>query len=99
MQISVIDGVRGLERLKPEWEALHDDSAADGLFASWLWAELWTRHFGANERLRIVTARDGAGQLLGIAPMSLVTHRVARALDVRTLQFIGADAPVEHFDF
>lgn len=99
MQISVIDDVRGLERLKPEWEALHEESAADGLFASWLWAELWTRHFGRDEPLRVVTVRDGKGHLLGIAPMSIATRRVARALKVKTLQFIGASAPVEHFDF
>jgi CelD/BcsL family acetyltransferase involved in cellulose biosynthesis len=99
MQISVIDDVRGLERLKPEWEALHEESAADGLFASWLWAELWTRHFGRNEPLRIVTARDDQGHLLGIAPMSIATRKVARTLAVKTLQFIGASAPVEHFDF
>jgi CelD/BcsL family acetyltransferase involved in cellulose biosynthesis len=99
MQISVIDNVQGLERLKPEWEALHEESAAEGLFASWLWADLWMRHFGTGERLRIVTARDHAGRLLGIAPMSMATSQVARALHMKTLQFIGASAPVEHFDF
>lgn len=99
MKIAVVDNVAGLARLKPEWEALQEQSAAQSLFASWLWADLWTRHFAHNESIRIVTARSNSGELLGIAPMSIVTQRVRRVLDMRTIQFIGATAPVEHFDF
>jgi CelD/BcsL family acetyltransferase involved in cellulose biosynthesis len=99
MKVEVCTDVDSLQRLKPEWEALHEQSAADGLFASWLWADLWTRQFGADEQLRIVIVRDETGEMAGIAPMSLRTEKMKGVVNVSTLQFIGASAPVEHFDF
>ncbi|HEX8619349.1 MAG TPA: hypothetical protein VF911_17335, partial [Thermoanaerobaculia bacterium] len=99
MKVQICNDVEGLQRLKPEWEALHEQSASDGLFASWLWTDLWTQHFGANEQLRIVTVRDDANELVGLAPMSLKTESMKGVLNLSTLQFIGATAPVEHFDF
>lgn len=99
MKIAVVDNTEGLARLKPEWEALQEESEAQSLFASWCWADIWTRHFGDDEQLRIITARSRSGELLGIAPMSIVTEKIRRVLSVRTIQFIGGAAPVEHFDF
>jgi CelD/BcsL family acetyltransferase involved in cellulose biosynthesis len=79
---------------REEWERLQDDSATDSFFASWTWCSTWWRHFGDDEELALITARDDDGTLLGLAPLS-----VTRARTLAQLGFIGAAAPVEHFDF
>jgi CelD/BcsL family acetyltransferase involved in cellulose biosynthesis len=84
-----------LDTLRPEWEQLQDDSATDSFFASWTWCSTWLRHYGSDEQLALITERDADGTLIGIAPLSITRGRAALA----QLGFIGASAPVEHFDF
>lgn len=97
MNIDVVQQSSALGPLREEWEALQADSAADTVFASWTWCETWLRHF-PEEKPWIVTARDGAGRLLGIAPLALRAAKT-RPVPLTYLQFIGSSAPVEHFDF
>jgi CelD/BcsL family acetyltransferase involved in cellulose biosynthesis len=93
-----VEVVQQLGPLRAEWEALLSDSATDTIFASWLWCDAWLQHFGAEETPRVLVVRDAAQQLAGIAPLSLRTVK-AGPLTLQHLQFIGASAPVEHFDF
>jgi CelD/BcsL family acetyltransferase involved in cellulose biosynthesis len=88
-----------LGTLQEEWEQLESASPAATLFASWLWCKAWWDHFGADATLHLITARDDDGTLLGIAPLSRVRLRTKARLTIEQLQFIGAAAPVEHFDF
>jgi CelD/BcsL family acetyltransferase involved in cellulose biosynthesis len=97
MNIEVVEQSSALGPLREEWEALHAGSAADTVFASWTWCEAWLRHF-PEERPWIVTARDGAGRLIGIAPLALRVART-RPVPLTYLQFIGSSAPIEHLDF
>ncbi|HYO75878.1 MAG TPA: GNAT family N-acetyltransferase [Thermoanaerobaculia bacterium] len=98
MNIEVVEQYTALARMREEWEELHSDSATDSVFASWTWCDAWLRHFGTQEKLWLVTARDDANRLIGIAPLALRTVHV-RPLPQRYLQFIGSSAPLEHFDF
>lgn len=84
-----------LHGLRDEWERLQDESASDSFFATWTWCSTWWKHFGAGAKLAIITERDAAGTLVGLAPLAL--RRVRAGL--MQLEFIGASAPVEHFDF
>jgi CelD/BcsL family acetyltransferase involved in cellulose biosynthesis len=92
-----IEVVHHLGPLREEWEALHAASAADTFFASWTFCDAWLRHF-PEQQPWIVLARDDDGTLNGIAPMLLSRVR-HRGVTLTYLQFIGAAAPVEHFDF
>lgn len=83
------------DSLREEWERLQDDSSTDSFFASWTWCSTWVRHFGSDEQLALVTERDAGGALIGLAPLSITRGRAG----IAQLGFIGAAAPVEHFDF
>jgi CelD/BcsL family acetyltransferase involved in cellulose biosynthesis len=84
-----------LHELRDEWERLQAESASDTFFATWTWCSTWWKHFGSDAKLAVITERDSAGTLTGLAPMAL--RRVRAGLT--QLEFIGAAAPVEHFDF
>lgn len=99
MSTAVLRESRVFDELREEWERLQDDSATDSFFASWTWCSTWWRHFGAQEELALITVRDAAGKLTGLAPLSVTNVRTARRLQLAQLGFIGASAPVEHFDF
>jgi CelD/BcsL family acetyltransferase involved in cellulose biosynthesis len=88
-----------LYELRDEWERLQDVSAGDTFFASWTWCSTWWRHFGSDATLALITERDAAGTLIGLAPLALTRVRVAPGMSLAQLGFIGAAAPVEHFDF
>ena len=97
MKIEVVERLAGVAELREEWEALHAASENDTVFASWTWCDTWLRHF-PEEQPFIVLARDDGGTLAGIAPMLLRKART-RGGPLTYLAFIGASAPVEHFDF
>lgn len=57
------------DALEPEWRTLLADVPSHTLFQTWEFQRTWWRHFGADGMLRLVTVRDDAGALRGIAPM------------------------------
>lgn len=77
----------GMARLEPEWRALADAAPA-GPFAIPALALAWWQHLGRGRPL-VVTARDGGGKLVGLAPLH--ERRVAGADVVRWIGFgLGA---------
>jgi len=73
--------------LRSEWDELLDSSES-GIFSSWQWLYPWFSRVGRNRELRIVTARDESGKLIGLMPLSLERRRLlGRA--VRRLSFLG----------
>jgi CelD/BcsL family acetyltransferase involved in cellulose biosynthesis len=80
--------------LAEEWSALLHRGAVDTLFLTPQWQALWWKHFGAGLDLRLLLARDGAGTLLGIAPL------YAMVRDGQTLlQFVGGVDISDYLDF
>jgi len=76
-----------LAGLRGEWDALLDASDA-GVFCSWEWLEPWFRRIGRGRALRLLTARDGGGRLVGLMPLALEVRRVA-GRRIRRLAFLG----------
>lgn len=74
-------------RMRAEWNALLEQSDA-GTFNSWDWLYPWYRRIGPDRELRILTARDSAGKLVGLMPLCLEKRRVA-GRTVRRLSFLG----------
>lgn len=99
MKVAVVHEPEALGALQQEWEQLEATTSAPTLFASWLWCTTWSEHFGGDAALHLLLARDDDGTLIGIAPLSLVRLQTKAHLTIEQLQFIGAAAPVEHFDF
>lgn len=81
------------ERLQPEWDRLLAHSDADLFFLRNGWQQLWWRHFGGDHVLRVITARDGSGRLIGIAPLMAPRDDPERALSL-----IGGTEVADYLD-
>lgn len=66
LDVDVIDDVAAAEALTAEWDSLAD-AVSVGPLSTPAFALAWWRHLGRGE-LRIVTVRNGAGELVGVGP-------------------------------
>jgi CelD/BcsL family acetyltransferase involved in cellulose biosynthesis len=77
-------------QLRPEWDALLDDSGQRTFFLRWSWNWLWWTHFAPpGSELCIVCCRNDAGELVGVAPFYNAVRQVVPGLVVRELALIG----------
>lgn len=74
----------GLEELRDQWRALHDE--LDDPFCSWEWAHAWSGH-RPGRRLAIHAVREPSGELVAVLPLEL-----AAVAGVRVARWIGHDA-------
>lgn len=58
-----------LLRLGPDWTALFDRIGCRNVFLSFEWMARWWAHWGQGRRLFVVTVRDEAWRLIGVAPL------------------------------
>ena len=84
MLVAALDDDAALDRLAPEWRALHDAAPSATPFQSWEWARAWWSH-RRRGRLCVLTARDDAGALVGLLPLVADTFG-----PTRRLTFLGA---------
>lgn len=70
MKVETHQDAQVFDRLEDEWNALLDDTRPEALFLNTAWQRLWWGCLGRGD-LNVLTARDDAGQLLGIAPLFL----------------------------
>ncbi len=73
--------------LREEWDGLLERSSA-GIFNSWAWLYPWYQRLEPSTQLKIFTARDLNGRLVGLLPLHLETIRVL-GREVRRLSFLG----------
>jgi len=97
----IISDIDGFRHLKPEWNDLLASSAATSFFLTYEYLWTWWNVYSAAYKLRIVTARDIDGKLIGIAPMMIGASDRNRRLLLRHLVFIGGlgDTLSEDQDF
>src|SRR5204863_6928382 len=90
-----------LDALAPRWNALLERSGSDAIFLTWEWISTWWKVFGRRFALLLLTAEDGNGELIGIAPTMVGPRRSASGLTFRALMLIGqrADTFAEYLDF
>jgi CelD/BcsL family acetyltransferase involved in cellulose biosynthesis len=93
--ISIYSNASGFECLRPEWEALRQQSDDQDPFLSCDWFESWWRAFGGQRKLLLVTARRH-GHLRAILPMML-ERTWHHGIPLRRLVAIGNDH-TPHFD-
>lgn len=86
LEAGVVDDGAGFAALEGEWGALHASCPSATPFQSWEWLYSWWEHYGGPYGLRIVTVRDGGGDLVGLAPLM-----VERGRGFGRLLFIGHD--------
>jgi CelD/BcsL family acetyltransferase involved in cellulose biosynthesis len=73
--------------LSSEWSLLADEAKAS-IFQTWEWAFSWWEVFGKEDSLRLLTVRDAADRLVGVAPLVLDSRRVG-PVSFRTLELVG----------
>ncbi len=83
MHVEEFNCIDQLGSLRDVWSDLLKTTPSASFFQSLDWLEVYWRHFGANQRLRVLAAFDG-GQIFGILPM--VVRR--EATKVGTLRFL-----------
>ncbi|MDI7277938.1 MAG: GNAT family N-acetyltransferase [Anaerolineae bacterium] len=71
MRVELHRDPAAFDTLCEEWDALLARSAFDTLFLRPAWLGTWWQVFGREGALRIVTVRDGRGNLVGVAPLFL----------------------------
>ncbi len=67
--LTAIGDEAGLLGLEPAWVALSATALTGTIFASFAWAVAWWHHFGGRGQLYLIAVYDGAGRLVGLAPL------------------------------
>ena len=93
MQVRLVSEISEFEALAGEWDALLERAVVPSLFLSWAWQRIWWQYLG-NGQLMLITVRDEAGELMGIAPLFL------QAADgLRELSLVGCVDVSDYLDF
>ncbi|HKY04874.1 MAG TPA: GNAT family N-acetyltransferase, partial [Blastocatellia bacterium] len=79
----------GLEGLKPVWNSLLAESAANCVTLTWEWLTTWWDVFGADRELNILVASDGR-EIIGIAPLLKRTVQHYGLLPFRRLELLAS---------
>jgi CelD/BcsL family acetyltransferase involved in cellulose biosynthesis len=78
------------DHLAAEWDELIDHSDQRSFFLRPSWNRLWWSFLRpADSRLFIITARDEAGHLVGLAPFYIRQRRTAGIPHIREINFLG----------
>ena len=87
MQTEDVRSFLKMAALEPEWQALAAACTTATVFQTWEWNAAWWKHFGKwGRRLRLVTFRDDAGTLVGLAPLMTAFWY---ATPLRRVSFLG----------
>jgi len=101
-RVETIHDEAGLRALAAEWDGLFARMARPSPFLAYTWVETWQRHFGRESRLWVLALRDSGGALIGLAPLHVVSRRIAGALPLRSVEFLGyrgSSVCADHLDF
>jgi CelD/BcsL family acetyltransferase involved in cellulose biosynthesis len=99
-RVEVVEGAAGFARLRAEWDALLARGPGDAPYHRHAWAGAWLDAFAPRGPLRVLVARDGLGEAVGMAPL-LVDRRAGRVElaapandhSPRVEWILGEDAP------
>lgn len=83
MQLAAFNQVSLFDELRLEWNDLLHRSSSDQVFSTWEWQSIWWHVYHPGS-LWVITCRNEAGQLIGIAPWFIENHpthgRVVRSI-------------------
>lgn len=87
MQVELYHDAQAFDLLREEWDALLPRSYYDNLFLRPAWLKAWWQVFGRQGALRLATAREAGGRLVGVAPLFLAPLAADTAEPVPTLSY------------
>jgi CelD/BcsL family acetyltransferase involved in cellulose biosynthesis len=71
LQATVLTEEKDFAALEEEWEDLYEHCPSATPFQSWAWLYSWWEAYGGDYELRLITVRNDAGPLVGLAPLML----------------------------
>jgi CelD/BcsL family acetyltransferase involved in cellulose biosynthesis len=101
MTLEIIERPEDWLPLEPVWDSLVERMATRSVFMRWDWMRIWQEEHRAEAELAVAVARDGSGQVRGIAPLVIGREAGAMRGSLRHLAFLASigDAQGERFDF
>ena len=87
-EVRIVDTLEQLVGLAPAWNGLLAESRSDTIFLVWEWLYTWSECFLASERRPFVLMVFHHGELVGIAPWCVRTHR-RWGISQRRIEFLG----------
>jgi CelD/BcsL family acetyltransferase involved in cellulose biosynthesis len=75
LSVKVLTTIDDLDKLRAQWEELLAQYPPGSIFSTWEWLTTWWRAFGADQQLHVLAFEDGSSQLVGLAPLSLITRK------------------------
>jgi CelD/BcsL family acetyltransferase involved in cellulose biosynthesis len=75
LTVKVFRTIDDLDKLRVPWEELLAQYPQGSIFSTWEWLTTWWRAFGADQKLHVLAFEDDSSQLVGLAPLSLVTRK------------------------
>jgi CelD/BcsL family acetyltransferase involved in cellulose biosynthesis len=97
--VEVLETVKDLVELMPDWQRLFEESSPRVPVRSPFWCLIWWKHYRRNtlmarDDLRVYVLRDDVGSLRAVAPMMRTARPGIGPVRSREMQFLGADAYV-----
>jgi hypothetical protein len=103
IDITLTHNKQVLYKMCPEWTTLQANSDADGIYLTWEWVATWWKHFGDENQLWLLQARDHNGRLVGVSALELISYspspKYLPMIKWRQLQFTSAERGCEHLGF
>ncbi len=93
MKLETYHKETAFHELRPEWNALVQESICNSIFITWEWQATWWKHLGEGE-LHLLTLRTDDGTLVGIAPLCKVASRVGE----RVFRWVGCVDVSDYLD-
>jgi CelD/BcsL family acetyltransferase involved in cellulose biosynthesis len=75
MKIQVLQRQDDLADLSAEWDQLALEDTRDGFFRTSVWYRAWMTHIRPDAEPHVLTLRDDAGRLVGLAPLCRLRYR------------------------
>lgn len=100
-RLHLITSTAEFSALGPEWNGFLQQTRSDSVFLTWEYLSTWWEVYGKDFELRIITARDDDGRLLGIAPLMTGRGHAFPRRHFQHLTFLGGlgDSLAEYQDF
>jgi CelD/BcsL family acetyltransferase involved in cellulose biosynthesis len=74
LTVKIFRTIDDLDKLRVRWEELLAQYPQGSIFSTWEWLATWWNAFGADQQLHVLAFEDASSQLVGLAPLSLITR-------------------------
>jgi CelD/BcsL family acetyltransferase involved in cellulose biosynthesis len=97
MRTSILHNWRQLANLEPEWNGLLESSRANTIFLTWEWVQAWRAVVGEEMPLFVITVRNDAGRLVGVAPFYRYRLMLFNSLPFKALRIVADYATASEY--